>query len=129
MPAWWNKKGWSKDSDNSASKRGKIIDNHKVNCFDVAHTRNSPSISRDCSAGDSSGFDKGHPHPLPRPLIDQLHGGGSGSGSVSSVSSSGSSDDHAQIAADQPAFRLVSSLFGAFFGLIIWDFLVNGSSV
>ncbi|XP_047977132.1 mitogen-activated protein kinase kinase kinase 3-like isoform X2 [Salvia hispanica] len=92
MPAWWNKKGWSKDSDNSAKKRGKNFDNQKVNCFHEAH---APTISR---AGDSSGFDsfdKGHPHPLPRPFNDQLHGGASGSGSVSSVSSSGSSDDHA----------------------------------
>ncbi|KAL1556973.1 mitogen-activated protein kinase kinase kinase [Salvia divinorum] len=118
MPAWWNKKGWIKDSENSANKKGKKFDNQKVNSLDEGllqqQTRNSP---RELSPGDSSGFsgfdssssfDKGQPQPLPRPLgasNDQVHGSGSGSVSVSSVSSSGSSDDHAHIAADHAAFR------------------------
>ncbi|KAL1538962.1 mitogen-activated protein kinase kinase kinase [Salvia divinorum] len=134
MPAWWGKKGRSKDSVKSSSvknekSRGKEIDSHKLNSLDeglLQPTRNSPRISRNFSAGvrelsgrDSSGFsgfdsasslDKGQPQPLPRPLgasNDHFHGAGSGSGSgsVSSVSSSGSSDDHAQVAADQAAFR------------------------
>ena len=143
MPAWWGKKGRSKDSVKSSSvknekKRGKEIDSHRVNSLDEGLLQPTPRISRDFSAGvrelsgrDSSGFsgfdsasslDKGQPQPLPRPLgasNDHSHGvgSGSGSGSVSSVSSSGSSDDHAQVAADQPAFRLVFLLFGAFFWL------------